>query len=81
MDQGRIKRRRGPHPARGPAVAHMWSKQSGIVNISKSYRSPRPVTGIAFFLFTLTSQRAQCGKAHDDDDDDDDDDDYYYYYY
>jgi hypothetical protein len=24
MDQGRIKKRRGPHPAHGPAVAHMW---------------------------------------------------------
>jgi hypothetical protein len=31
MDQSRIKRRRGPHPARGPAVAHMCSKASEIL--------------------------------------------------
>jgi hypothetical protein len=29
MDQGRIKRRRGPHPARGPVVAHMWRIRLG----------------------------------------------------
>jgi hypothetical protein len=29
LDQGRIKRRRGPHPARVPAVAHMLLRVSG----------------------------------------------------
>jgi hypothetical protein len=35
MDQGRIKRRRGPYPARGPAVADMCSRFYLIVNFLK----------------------------------------------
>jgi hypothetical protein len=57
IDQGRIKRRRGPHHARGPAVAHMWSRQCGILNISQLYRPSRPLTGIAL-LFTLLGRNS-----------------------
>jgi hypothetical protein len=51
MDQGRIKRRRGLHPAHGPAVTHMWSRQRGVHNIPQHCRPPWPLTGIALLFF------------------------------
>jgi hypothetical protein len=39
-----------PLPQSGPqakTIAHPWSRQCGILNISQPYRPPQPVTRIA----------------------------------
>jgi hypothetical protein len=50
--------RQPPLPQSGPrakTIAHPWSRQCGILNISQPHRPPRPLTGVAFLylLFML----------------------------
>jgi hypothetical protein len=41
----------------GPQVGHPWSRQCVLLNISQTYRPPRPVIGIALlFTFLLWRQ-------------------------
>jgi hypothetical protein len=37
----------------GPRVGHPWPRQCGVLNISQSYRSPRPVARLALLLLYL----------------------------